>query len=190
MARILGFCGTAKNTGKTTAMKAVLSGAYATGARLALTSIGFDGEAADHVTGLPKPRIYAEAGTLLAIAEACMRGSSAGIEILRQTAMETAMGPVVIGRVSEPGQVLLAGPSKSSDVRQVCALLDKEGCDLILLDGALGRIAPMTVADGIIVSTGAARQQDMERLGRESAGLGLIFRLPLSKSSLQEGIRE
>ncbi len=179
MAKILGFCGTAKNTGKTTAMKVVMDGAYAQGLRVALTSIGYDGELADHVTGLPKPRIYAENGTLVAIAERCAKESGASIEILKRTDMDTALGKVVIGRVRKPGLLLLAGPTKSSEIRRANEMLEEVGCDLILVDGALNRIAPMVETDGIIMATGASRKADIELLAQETANISRIYELPV-----------
>jgi hypothetical protein len=190
MVRILGFCGTAKNTGKTTAMKVVMDGAYARGLRLALTSIGFDGELADHVTGLPKPRIYVENGTLAAIAEGCAKASGAALEILKRTDIDTALGRVVIGRVRKPGLLLLAGPTKSVEIRRANAMLTEAGCDLILVDGALNRIAPMVETDGILMSTGASRQTDIDLLARETADIGRIYELPVYPRGDGEGWRD
>lgn len=190
MAKILGFCGTAKNTGKTTTMKVVMDGAYAQGLRVALTSIGYDGELADHVTGLPKPRIYAENGTLVAIAERCAKESGADIEILKRTDMDTALGKVVIGRVRKPGLLLLAGPTKSSEIRRANEMLEEVGCDLILVDGALNRIAPMVETDGIIMATGASRKADIELLAQETANISSIYELPVYEPAAGAGFAE
>ena len=108
-------------------MKVVMDGAEAKELTLALTSIGYDGELVDHITGLPKPRIYAPAGTLLAIAEKCAQASQADVEILKRTEMETVLGRVVIGRIRKPGLVLLAGPTKSVDIRRANAYLQEYG---------------------------------------------------------------
>jgi len=176
---ILGFCGTAKNTGKTTAMKAIMDGAASRNFVVALTSIGYDGELVDHITGLPKPRIYALPGTLVAIADSCAKGSTAEIEILKRTDIVTALGKVVIGRVRKPGLILLAGPTKSKEIREINQMITEYGCDLILVDGALNRIAPMVETDGIIMATGAARQTDIELLTAETAAISSVYRLPL-----------
>lgn len=183
---VIGFCGTAKNTGKTTAMKVVMDGAEAKELTLALTSIGYDGELVDHITGLPKPRIYAPAGTLLAIAEKCAQASQADVEILKRTEMETVLGRVVIGRIRKPGLVLLAGPTKSVDIRRANAYLQEYGAQLILVDGALSRIAPMVETDGILMATGASRTNNIEQLVEETAALAAAYELPLWPHSLQE----
>ena len=62
MTRIVGIAGTAKNTGKTTALNALLRAAHEHGTLVGVTSIGYDGESIDTVTGLPKPSIFLEAG--------------------------------------------------------------------------------------------------------------------------------
>jgi len=183
---ILGFCGTAKNTGKTTAMKAIMDGAASRNLVVALTSIGYDGELVDHITGLPKPRIYAEPGTLVAIADSCAKGSTADIEILKQTDIVTALGKVIIGRVRKPGLILLAGPTKSKEIRMINRMIAEYGCDLILVDGALNRIAPMVEADGIIMATGASRQTDIEILTAETAAISSIYKLPLWRPQQDE----
>jgi hypothetical protein len=55
---VVGIAGTAKNTGKTTTLSAIMGEARKEPALvLGLTSIGYDGEGFDNVTGLPKPRI-------------------------------------------------------------------------------------------------------------------------------------
>ncbi|MEA4891306.1 MAG: hypothetical protein VB085_01920 [Peptococcaceae bacterium] len=176
---IIGFCGTAKNTGKTTTMKVVMDGAYAKGLTIALTSIGYDGELVDHITGLPKPRIHALPGTMVAIADSCAKGSTADIEILKHTDIETALGKVVIGRVRKPGLILLAGPTKSVEIRRANEYLKEYGCDLVLVDGALSRIAPMVETDGIIMATGASRTNNIDLLVEETAAIAAAYELPL-----------
>lgn len=178
MARIIGIAGTAKNTGKTTTTAAIMSEVYARGIPLGLTSIGFDGEMVDNVTGLPKPRITCEKGTVVAIAEACIAAGTARIEIIRRTEIRTALGRLILGRVQEPGLVVIAGPNKSSELRMVNSALTDLGCRLILVDGALNRIAPMVETHGLILATGAARTADLAKLARETGAFAEIFNLP------------
>lgn len=106
----IGFAGTAKNTGKTTAALQVLDRAAEAGLCLAVTSIGYDGEQRDHVTGLPKPRYALPAGTLLATAEQTLPVCGR-LEILETSPIRTILGQVVIARMTEPGPAALAGPN-------------------------------------------------------------------------------
>lgn len=179
MTRIIGIAGTAKNTGKTTTTSAIMERVYSRGIVLGLTSIGLDGEIVDNVTGLPKPRITCENGTYVAIAEACLTASTAQIEIIQKTEIRTALGRLIVGRVKKPGLVVVAGPNKSSELRMVNLILEELGCRLILVDGALNRIAPMVETDGIILATGASRTADINKLTKETSAFAGILNIPI-----------
>ncbi|MCR4442397.1 MAG: hypothetical protein QHH10_09650 [Peptococcaceae bacterium] len=176
--KIIGIAGTAKNTGKTTTMTALMDRVYQERVKLGLTGIGYDGEAVDNVTGLPKPRIRCERDTIIATAERCLQAGSAGIEVMTLTKVRTALGRVIIGRVIEPGQVVLAGPIKGSELKMVNETLSEHGCRLILVDGALNRMAPMVETDGLILATGAARTSNIQELAGETRSLAKILSLP------------
>ncbi|MBZ4653353.1 MAG: uncharacterized protein JG781_692 [Peptococcaceae bacterium] len=178
MTKIIGIAGTAKNTGKTTTTTAIMEKVYSHQLKLGLTSIGYDGEVMDNVTGLPKPRIRAEKGTIVAIAQSCLAAGSADIEVLATTDIRTPLGKIVIGEVKEPGLVVIAGANKSSEVRIVNKLLKEQGCDLVLVDGALNRIAPMVETQGLIVATGAARTTNLPKLAEETSCMSAILNLP------------
>lgn len=177
--RALGVAGTAKNTGKTTTLTAVLSEAVRHGLRAAITSIGYDGEEFDHITGLPKPRVTVSEGMLVATAAGTLRGATAGLELVGKTGLLTALGEVVLVRVTRPGLVPLAGPPTGPGVAVVVEALRDLGADLCLVDGAFGRMAPFAVLDGLILATGAARSRDISRLAAETAALAWMFGLPV-----------
>ncbi|MFN3282700.1 MAG: hypothetical protein ACK40Q_00495, partial [Pseudothermotoga sp.] len=86
----IGILGTAKNTGKTTALNSVLK--CLNDRRIAVTSIGFDGEDLDHVTGLPKPKVIVDEGTLVVTSVEAARYSTAKLELLENLPLETPMG--------------------------------------------------------------------------------------------------
>lgn len=55
-----------------------------------------------------------------------------------------------------------------------------------MIDGALNRLAPMSVADGLVISTGAARSPDAVVLASETAAIESIFQLstaPVGRSA-------
>lgn len=176
----IGFAGTAKNTGKTTAALAVLDACQSAGMLPALTSIGFDGENRDHITGLPKPRYTARPGTLIATTSECLKTSSARVRILESTGIRTVLGTVLIGEVEEPGTILLVGPNRSSDLTQVFQRFAAYGVDLTLVDGALNRLVPMSACDGVILSTGAAFNEDIETLAKHASALVTLMQRPLT----------
>jgi len=177
--KTVGFAGTAKNTGKTTTALHVLQAGEAAGLRLALTSIGYDGENRDNVTGLPKPRYALQSGILVATGLTCLRSGTAVVRTIEETPIYTIFGQVVVGEVTRPGTVLLAGPNRSSDLQQVFDILARLGCSLALVDGALNRLAPMTCVDGLALSTGAAFDQRIPHVVEHAGALLRLLRMPV-----------
>lgn len=179
---VIGLAGMAKNTGKTTATQALIDAADAGGLRLGLTSIGYDGEAWDNVTRLPKPRIAVRAGTIVATAESCLKAGSARIGQVSPTLTHNPLGQVVIGVVETDGTVVLAGPHTARELATVNRLIAGLGSRLILVDGAINRIMPMSCSDGVILATGAARCQDISQLASEVAAIARLFAVPTATS--------
>jgi len=185
---VLGIAGTAKNTGKTTTTVSIVN--YLTNpSRLAVTSIGYDGESKDNVTGLPKPRLNVPAGVIIVTAESCLEAGSARIEMLEKTDIGTPLGKLVIGRVRTPGLVVLAGPNNESALKVFITKLPQWGVNLLLVDGALGRLAPMSATDGLVLATGAARTRDLDRLAKETAAFAALLDIP-SVQNLVEPVLE
>ncbi|MCU0454410.1 MAG: hypothetical protein MUE68_12215 [Bacteroidetes bacterium] len=170
---VLGIAGTAKNTGKTTALNALLEEAHARRVPVAVTSIGYDGEAVDNVTGLPKPRIVLQPGTIATTSVACLPRT--GYEVVEETEWSTALGRILIVRCIEAGPIVLAGPSTRRDLAAIVERMRGLGPSLTLVDGALNRLAPMSAASALIVSTGAARSDDLRALALETAAIEAIF---------------
>jgi hypothetical protein len=170
----LGIAGTAKNTGKTTATAAIMHELRSRDVSFFLTSIGYDGENIDNITGLPKPRLQVEPGDVVATAEKCLAVSTAELETLVVTDIHTPLGKIHVTRVKKAGLAVTAGPNKSLEVRELAGILRRLGPGVTIFDGALNRIAPMVETDGFILATGAARTTDIPRLALET---GLIWRL-------------
>ncbi len=182
--KTIGFAGTAKNTGKTTAALQLMELAYASGYRMALTSIGYDGEAIDNVTGLPKPRYQVQSDTLIATAEGCLTSGSAGCSILNRSGIQTGLGEVVIAQVKRPGTVVLAGPNKRRELEPVLALLAEMDVALTIADGALNRLTPLLCADGLALCSGAAYEPSIPRLAEHLAALCALFEYGPSTSQV------
>jgi hypothetical protein len=179
----LGFVGTAKNTGKTTTALHMMSLIYASGYRIALTSIGYDGESTDHITGLPKPRYFVEPGTVIATAEGCLNYGSAGYSKPQPTGIKTILGEIMIVTIVSPGNVVLAGPNRKMDVSRLVSQLAEREMQVTFLDGALNRLAAMTEADGLILSTGAAYDQRIPIIARHAQALESLFHFPKFEST-------
>jgi hypothetical protein len=177
---VIGIAGTAKNTGKTTTTSALMFEVKKSEKlNLGLTSIGYDGEDLDNVTGLPKPKIEVWPGVLVAVAEKCLKVSSAKIEVLEVTNIATPLGKIILGKVTKGGRLVVAGPNKSSELRRVMSKLSHHQLDLIMVDGALNRIAPMVEVDGLILTTGAARKNIISDLAFETHCIVEIFKYPV-----------
>ena len=174
---VIGIAGTAKNTGKTTALNALLTIAHSRRVPAAVTSIGYDGESIDNVTGLSKPRIVLHPGAIATTARSCV--PSSGWDILANTGCTTALGELVVVRCREAGVIVLAGPNRRSELARVVRLMQSSGPAFVLVDGALNRLAPMAVADAFILSTGAARTQALATLAQEAAATEACFALPV-----------
>ncbi|SHM74470.1 hypothetical protein SAMN05660826_01830 [Caldanaerovirga acetigignens] len=168
--RIIGVAGTAKNTGKTTTISALLKCvSQSSKTKIGLTSIGYDGEEIDNITGLVKPRLFLKKGNVVATAITLINVGSAELKIIEETDVFTPLGRVIIAEVKKDGLVVVAGPNKSGELKRVVkAMLEELGCEIVLVDGAMNRIAPMAIADGLIIATGAARNSDVAELVQET----------------------
>jgi len=133
--------GADKNCGKTTFMNRAVSELRAGGARLAYLSAGVDGEALDHVTGVPKPSVMVQPGDCLATAESALDESDAGFEVLEVLGEGTVLGRQAIARAVSPGKVELIGPAGNLELATVLERLSGvAGADAVLVDGAVDRL--------------------------------------------------
>lgn len=154
--RVLFVVGTGKNVGKTVVVRALIERAARGGLRLALTSVGRDGELADVIDAMPKPRLFLQPGTIVATARDVLPRFPAS-ELLASTPLQSAAGAIVYARVRQAGYYELAGPPTASGIRRVVDALDRFGCDQIIVDGAVDRLAALAGGDdAVVVATGAA----------------------------------
>ncbi|MBR2644150.1 MAG: hypothetical protein IKD54_02525 [Clostridia bacterium] len=180
--RTLSIVGMCKNAGKTTVLNWLLANAGR--GVLGLTSIGRDGESTDVVTGTEKPGIFVPEGTLIATAKDMLKLCDITKEILAATGIPTPLGEVVIVRARSAGSVQLAGPSIVSQLRTVAGLFFEHGAARTVIDGALGRksLGARSVADGIILCTGASYDMRMEKVVSDTAAFYRILNLKKAKT--------
>ena len=177
---IVGMC---KNAGKTTMLNWMLHHDRLQGT-LGLTSIGRDGESTDVVTGTEKPGIFVREGTLIATARDMLRLGDVTTEILETTGIPTPLGEVVILRARSAGNVQLAGPSITSQLREVSRMFFELGADKSIIDGALGRksLGARAVAEGVVLCTGASYHMSMEKVVADTANIYRIMNLPKAET--------
>lgn len=171
--------GMEKNTGKTVTLDYILSHLPAEH-RVAVTSIGLDGENKDQVFGTHKPEIHLRQGQLFATSEKHYRMRHLTSELLDVSDTQTALGRLVTARVLTPGKVLLSGPGSTAIMRKWMDTVEDQ-TDLILVDGALSRmsLAAPTVSEAMVLATGAAYSVKLDRLVRDTTFKVELINLPL-----------
>lgn len=160
--KIISLVGMSKNAGKTTVLNQLLSECTS---KVAITSIGLDGEKIDNVNKMPKPRIRVKKGSLIATAEKCLIESEILYAVHERTRINTALGNIILIEALSDGFVLVAGPSTKTKMKSLLNILKKYNTDYIFLDGALFRksFSVKELVDAMILVTGAAYSKDMNR---------------------------
>ncbi len=178
--RSCSLVGLEKNTGKTVTLNYLLSHLPAD-CRVAVTSIGLDGETRDQVVGTEKPEITLRKGTVFGTTEKHYRQRKMVSELLDVSdEIRTALGRLVTARVITEGKVIIAGSGSTEMLKRWMRAVEKE-VDLILVDGALSRmsLASPTVSEGMILATGAAYSANIDTLVRKTAYIVHLIGLPL-----------
>jgi hypothetical protein len=136
-------------------MRAIATAAARRGISLGLTSAGRDGETFDAVDAAAKPRLFLDAGTIVATARMLLP-ANLDFELLEETKWQTAAGPVVFARVRRPAFYELAGPPKASELRRCVERLHELGCQQAIVDGAIDRVAALAGGDdAVVIAAGA-----------------------------------
>ena len=109
----LSIVGLQKNTGKTESLKYVLARLPLDEKKVAVTSIGIDGETTDQVTRTQKPEIVLREGMYFGTSEAHYRLRRLVSELVDVSDESTSLGRVVTARALTQGKILLSGPSST-----------------------------------------------------------------------------
>lgn len=173
--KLIGVAGTAKNTGKTTTTMALMAKARQEKLKWAVTSIGLDGEYWDQITSLAKPKLVLEQNDLVLTTTQAIEASAAKLTILEELPLMTPLGSLTLAKVQKKGQVMIAGVSHGQGLKAVKAFLQQKKLDLLFVDGALSRMAPLMYCDQFILCTGAARQKHLPTLTAETKALTSLF---------------
>lgn len=183
----LSLIGLSKNAGKTTTINHLVRAAAGRSLPLGLVSTGRDGEEQDAITELPKPRIWAPAGTWVATAKAALCAGSARMTPVQELPIKTPFGSVVVGRVQEAGEVLLIGPGSAQRVAEVLGGLEAHGARLCLVDGSFDRIAAAApaVTGRVVLAAGAAYSHSMAETLAQVRHVLDLFDLPPVPPPLQ-----
>ena len=179
----LSIVGLEKNTGKTECLKYVLDRLPVEAKRIAVTSIGIDGETVDQVTRTQKPEIVLRQGMYFGTSEMHYRQRRLVSELIDVSDESTSLGRVVTAKVLTGGKILLSGPSSASSLRRWMGEMQQRfAIDLVVIDGALSRMssASPAVSQSMILATGAAYSANMATLVSKTAHVVDLVNLDLT----------
>lgn len=174
--------GLEKNTGKTVCLNYVLDRLSLDGMRIAVSSIGIDGETTDQVTRTAKPEIILKANTFFATSEKHYLNRKLVSELVDVSDESTSLGRIVTAKALTEGKILLSGPSSNFGLRRWMSSMRKFDIDLILIDGALSRmsLASPATSESMILSTGAAYSANINTLVQKTAFVVEMINLDLT----------
>ena len=178
----LSIVGLEKNTGKTECLKYVLDRLPVQTKRIAVTSIGIDGETVDQVTRTQKPEIVLREGMYFGTSETHYRQRRLVSELIDVSDENTSLGRVVTARALTGGKILLSGPSSASSLRRWMGEMRRLDIDLVVIDGALSRMssASPAVSQSMILATGAAYSANINTLVSKTAHVVDLVNLELT----------
>lgn len=176
--KTLAIIGLEKNTGKTETLNFVVQHIKKL-KTIGLTSIGTDGEEKDIVFGTLKPSVYVDSDFVYTTTELFFKRRAVLSEILHVSNQSTPTGRVIIARTREPGKVILSGPPSTVWMNEVVNKLHQY-TELVIVDGALSRFsqANPTIADGVILATGAAYSLDKKEIIKHTKYVYNLCNLP------------
>lgn len=178
----LSIVGLGKNVGKTECLNYILFRLPLQDKRVAVTSIGIDGENEDRVTATKKPEIYLREGVFFSTSETYYKRKKLVSELVDITNERSSLGRVVTGKVRIGGKVILSGPSGNSALNRWIASVRALGADITIIDGAISRLSPASpaISRAMILSTGAALSSNMNTLVRRTKYAVELIDLPLA----------
>jgi hypothetical protein len=176
----ISFVGMEKNAGKTQTLNYVLGRLRTfSNIKLALTSIGVDGETVDIVTSSSKPEIEIYPDTTFITSQALYAQKeivSAIEEISKET---TALGKLITAKAITRGKVLLGGPSNNKSLKEFIEKLTQTH-DITLVDGALSRksFGSPSITQAMILSTGASLSASLPVVVKKTKFIYQMTQLP------------
>ena len=163
----LSIVGLEKNTGKTECFNYILKRLPLEKIKVAVSSIGIDGENIDQVTQTDKPEIFLREGLYFTTSEKHYREREVLSEVLDVGDEEISLGRLITAKVLMDGKVLLSGASSTASLKRWIEMLRRRyKVDLIIIDGALSRLslASPAVSESMILATGAALSANIATL--------------------------
>lgn len=176
----LSIVGLEKNTGKTECLNYILRRLKNSGKKIAVTSIGVDGESVDIVKNTRKPEIELFEDIVFITAENYYKRKSLTSEILELSAKRTALGRLVTARSLGPGKVIFSGPSDTRWLKTCIDNMARYQVDTTIVDGAVSRmsLASPAVTEGMILATGASVSASIHQLVKKTKFVYDLINIP------------
>ena len=176
-----------KNTGKTTCLNYLLNQFKETNRKVAVTSIGIDGEQTDTVTQTQKPEIEIFKDMGFVTSEYFYKKKKLTSEIIEISQRSTSHGRLVFAKAITSGKVILSGPNTTEWLKQVMEQLWSSGFDFVITDGALSRksLASPTLSESLILTTGAALTPILSELVRKTKFVYQLTQIEEFKTELK-----
>ncbi|MGD9605017.1 MAG: hypothetical protein AB7V00_02530 [Bacilli bacterium] len=149
-----------------------------------ISSIGLDGEKIDQITFLPKPRIFTSTNTIVATAKNCLDECEAQYDIIEETKIVTALGPIVLIKITKAGNCLVGGPSTIQSMRMIIDKLKEYECQKILIDGAFSRTTLAQICDATIFCVGSSFSYQLDKIVLHTLNTIKLFNLPKYNGTL------
>ena len=188
----LSIVGLEKNVGKTECLNYILYRLPLEKIKVAVTSIGIDGENKDQVTSTKKPEIFLREGMYFSTAESHYKERRLVSELVEITNERSSLGRIVTAKVSVGGKALISGPSSGVSLRRWVAGMEKFGIDLTIIDGAISRLssASPAISKAMILSTGAAFSSNIQTLVQKTKFVVEMIGLPKLVDSTRDALRD
>jgi hypothetical protein len=188
----LSIVGMEKNTGKTECLNYIINRLKNSNKKIAITSIGIDGESVDQVTNTHKPEIELFENVIFVTSEKHFREKRLTAEILDLSQQQTSLGRLVIARSKSKGKVILSGPTNTIWLKNIIADMNTYGIDTTIVDGALSRrsLGSPSITESMILTTGAALSANIPNLVRKTKFVYTLINLENFESPLNDKLIE
>lgn len=101
---------------------------------------------------------------IVATAYECLKSAEATFEIIDKTGIVTALGEIMIIRISRSGNVLVGGPSIVTQMESLVTYIKTLNIDKVLIDGAFSRKTISKSTDACIFAIGAVYSSDISKV--------------------------
>lgn len=117
---------------------------------------------------------------VVATAKECLKSIEAKYEMVATTSISSALGPIVLIRITQSGNCLIGGPSTSTEMEMIIQTLKAMNIKKILIDGAFSRKTVTTSSDACFYVVGASYSSSLEKVIEQAKETLLQFSFPQS----------